>query len=473
MKALLRSLSGFILVVMLVTFTLWRNESMPDLSGVNNALKDAMGQVSDLGDLISGEQTPPKGEDDPQDSTPGEPYVAFDPVTGVSEELEAALLAAVTAHEEELDLSEFAAPTENFKTAMTQFFFTHPELFYVATSYRISSKQGSNVVSKVSFEYLYTAGEIPAMKQTYEQALQQIVAGVPTDGTDFDKVLYLHDYFVQNYAYDYAGFRAEQQGETGVAIRDTYNFFTQKKGVCQAYMLALIATANEVGIECLPVISDGMNHAWNLIKLDGEWYHIDVTWDDAGGEQSAVFPSYISYSYFLLSGEALYNSGRTHEWEAMQLADSKIYDDAMWREASTPMLKHGGNYYCMLYVRSSLGSGGYSAVCGGSSPTTVAVLKELGGIFWQPPGAVGTQYVGCFAGIVVYDGKLIFNSADGFYTFDPSSKMVRMIYDLSLTLGNDQIFGICGISGDVITYVRAAGASGEYTEETWTVQNLS
>lgn len=472
MKAVLRSLSGFLLTVMLVSFSLWHNEKLPDVSGVSNAIKEAMGQISDLGDLITGEQTPPD-DDAGEGNTPSDPYQEYAPITGVPSDMQVALVQAVTAHQSELDVSAYHVPTEELKTAMSHFFFTHPELFYLATSYRISSVQGSGVASKVEFTYLYGADEIPAMKQTYEQELQKIVAGVPTDGSEFDKVLYLHDYLVQNFSYDYEGFRAEKNGGSAQAIRDTYNFFTQKRGVCQAYMLALIATTREVGIECLPVVSDSMNHAWNLVKLDGQWYHIDVTWDDAGGEESAVYPSYISYSYFLLSGEALYNSGRTHPWEATQQANSKTYDTALWREASTPMIKQGNNYYCMLYVRNSLGSGGYSAVCGGSDPTNIQVLKDLNNVYWYPGHNTGSRYLSCFASIVEHEGKLIFNSNKGFFTFDPNNKMVRLIWDLSLELENDQVFGISGVSEGVITYVVASGATGEYTERTWQIQNLS
>ena len=103
----------------------------------------------------------------------------------------------------------------------------------------------------------------------------------------------------------------------------------------------------------------------------------------------------------------------------------------------------------------------------------MAVLKDLSGIYWHPEGSLSSQYVRCFATIVVHEGRLIFNSGSAFYTFDPGNKMARMIWDMSLTLGNNQIFGICDVTDGVITYVSAPDASGTYTEQTWEIQNLS
>ena len=47
-----------------------------------------------------------------------------------------------------------------------------------------------------------------------------------------------------------------------------------------------------------------MNHAWNLIKIDGEWYHIDVTWDDPTPDLLGR----VNHVFFLISDDAIASS---------------------------------------------------------------------------------------------------------------------------------------------------------------------
>lgn len=49
---------------------------------------------------------------------------------------------------------------------------------------------------------------------------------------------------------------------------------------CNGYALAFKDIMTRLNIQALHITSDSMQHAWNLVYLDGEWYHVDVTWDD-------------------------------------------------------------------------------------------------------------------------------------------------------------------------------------------------
>ena len=56
----------------------------------------------------------------------------------------------------------------------------------------------------------------------------------------------------------------------------------EHKGVCQGYALLALKMLRELGIETLYVVGEVNTgpHAWNLVKVDGEWYHLDTTWND-------------------------------------------------------------------------------------------------------------------------------------------------------------------------------------------------
>ena len=79
----------------------------------------------------------------------------------------------------------------------------------------------------------------------------------------------MHEYIVLNYDYDYLL-------ENG----DVYSMITEGIGVCQAYTGLYMLVLRQLGIEVSYSVSYPMNHTWNLVNLDGNWYHVDNTWDD-------------------------------------------------------------------------------------------------------------------------------------------------------------------------------------------------
>lgn len=127
------------------------------------------------------------------------------------------------------------------------------------------------------------------------RAVERVVAECITDGmTDFEKALALHDWLI-NHA-DYSSYRTFF-GAEGVLVYG--------EGVCQSYAGAYGMLLDAVGISHMPVASQQMDHIWNLIQLDGEWYHVDVTWDDpVGGEEQHL--------YFGLTDELM---AADHTWD--------------------------------------------------------------------------------------------------------------------------------------------------------------
>ncbi len=104
-------------------------------------------------------------------------------------------------------------------------------------------------------------------------AQAQAVADAVTHAgqSDFEKALALHDWITENSEYDRT-----------VTYFAPENLFLYHTGVCNAYMKAYTLLLTAVGIESKEVTgtANGGLHGWNLVKLDGEWYHVDCTWDD-------------------------------------------------------------------------------------------------------------------------------------------------------------------------------------------------
>ena len=114
------------------------------------------------------------------------------------------------------------------------------------------------------------------------------------------KIRKIHDALVDNSKYT-------------PGYHDTYNIVVNGKGVCSAYTSATQLLLHMVKIDCRSVLSTPrMNHIWNIIDVNGDWYYTDVTWDDPTTQDGKDVKVY-SY-YFLTKAEI----EMTHEWEEQE-----------------------------------------------------------------------------------------------------------------------------------------------------------
>jgi len=139
--------------------------------------------------------------------------------------------------------------------------------------------------------------------------VKDIVSQVIKDSmTDYEKELAIHDYLVLNYKYDYENYKNETIPDQSYTV---YGLLINGTGVCQAYAETTELLLNVVGIECEMVIgtSKGESHGWNIVKLDDEYYMLDVTWDDPVPDE----PGKTNYDYFNLTAEQL---SLDHTWDS-------------------------------------------------------------------------------------------------------------------------------------------------------------
>lgn len=138
--------------------------------------------------------------------------------------------------------------------------------------------------------YLYVPSTVD---EIVEKLAEQ--CGASGAESDYEIALWMHDWLTHNANYDYT---YTEYYPDGVLLKGT--------GVCQSYALAYELLMDRMGIECMLVNSEEMNHAWNLIRIDGEWYHVDCTWDDPGIGGSE------NHAYFCLSDDLM---ARDHIWD--------------------------------------------------------------------------------------------------------------------------------------------------------------
>ncbi len=143
-----------------------------------------------------------------------------------------------------------------------------------------------------------------------ESVLSRIIK---PDMSDYEKALAIHNWIVNNADYDLEAVEASEYGSSA------YTLLLDGKAVCFGYAVTYNLLCHTVGIESVLVYGDAFGianvgatptwdaHAWSIIKLDDNYYHVDATWDDPmpGGM--------LLHDYFLISDKTMKDDG-THRW---------------------------------------------------------------------------------------------------------------------------------------------------------------
>ena len=115
--------------------------------------------------------------------------------------------------------------------------------------------------------------------------------------TETEKIRTAHNWIVCNTTYN------DNYYDRGDSFNHVSNLLNNKTGVCQGYSVTFYIFMKQMGIPCTLVMgkTDNVSHAWNAVKLDGNWYYIDVTWDDPVVNGTSNYPGgdNISYEYLL------------------------------------------------------------------------------------------------------------------------------------------------------------------------------
>ena len=161
----------------------------------------------------------------------------------------------------------------------------HPEIFWLANLFGYTQSGGDQVVQMYS---MLSPQDIEQYSQQIEQAANRIVSSLPAGLNEYDRELFLHDALLKKCAYASDVKKIEQDWRPFTL----YGALVENKAVCEGYTKAMQYLLSFAGIESIPVngTANGDWHQWNLVKINGCWYHLDATWDDSD--------SYIFYDYF-------------------------------------------------------------------------------------------------------------------------------------------------------------------------------
>ena len=124
--------------------------------------------------------------------------------------------------------------------------------------------------------------QYPSVEQIVENTVAECMQSCTTD---FEKALWLHDWILDHADYDYSYSYCSAEG-----------VLARGEGTCEAYHRAYVMLLNKAGIATGRVTGNG--HVWTAVRMDGEWYQVDSTWDDMGEQYKG---SYYEHMYFGLT----------------------------------------------------------------------------------------------------------------------------------------------------------------------------
>lgn len=178
--------------------------------------------------------------------------------------------------------------------AMEKYFIVvqnNPQFFYVENSVDCSFDTQSGECATLNVKYNASASDIAEQKAKFESVVNTIAQQAAMASNDFDKVKFVHDFLINNFQYD-----------STLTNDSAYDMFVNKTGICTAYTGAFNAVMAKLNIPCTFVKSNDMQHAWSMVQLGGNWYHVDVTWDDPIGGS-------LTYANFLKSDNLIKMTG--------------------------------------------------------------------------------------------------------------------------------------------------------------------
>ena len=166
------------------------------------------------------------------------------------------------------------------------------------------------VVCSLTAEYRLSPSEIAQNKQLLTDGAAWACDWVDPQTDTATQVLAVHDWLVRHVAYDQEDMRSSHTA---------YGLFANATAVCEGYSQAFMLAMERLGVPCVIVRSEDMMHQWNMVCIDGTWYHVDVTWDDPTPDQGTH--GEVSREHFLRSDDSMRELGY-YGWSAEHEAPS-------------------------------------------------------------------------------------------------------------------------------------------------------
>ncbi len=334
----------------------------------------------------------------------------------------AAILAALEAQAESIDVSSYGLTVDEGKLCYKEVLNENPELFYVSGGFSWKSRE--DTVVEITPEYEgYTDEQI----RTFNAVCDSILAQLDASMTDEQKYLFLHDYLVTHCYYD-----------KSLTRHNAYDALVDGTAVCQGYSEAYACLAKLAGLSAPVVSSEAQDHAWNLVTLDGERYYVDCTWDDPLNDAEY----YCGHTNFLRSRDAMHtakDSGGTGHSAGTDWVDplgnnvyntvpgGTKYDSYFWQDVTVALPMLNG---CYGYAKSSDHDHVYLRAAGGTETPVSIGEGTTEEATWYVWGDASHIWSDSYITVTALGNSLYFNTPAAIYSLAMTGT-IEKVYDRS------------------------------------------
>lgn len=156
------------------------------------------------------------------------------------------------------------------KTVFEAVYNDHPEMFWLETGYSCKYSRSGRCM-EITLKFSIGEEEMPDFRYTFETQAERILSQAWNLPDDYEKEKFVHNRLLEQVEY-----------QSGAAMsQSAYSALVNGKTVCAGYARAFQYLMHQLGIPCYYCTGySGENHAWNIVNLYGEYYNVDLTWDD-------------------------------------------------------------------------------------------------------------------------------------------------------------------------------------------------
>ena len=334
--------------------------------------------------------------------------------------LEKRIVEGIKAWQTSIDVSELGLTRDDIDNgAVKSIINSHPEFISLSGGYTYWTSGSS--ITKIQFTYLTNAKE---EQQELDAALQEVKSKIDTSGmSDEEIVLAYHEYLTSTVAYAYEDyFNGTIAANHGY---DMYGALVKHSCVCQGYAETMFYLLREAGLSCAIASSGNINHAWNIVKIHGKWYHIDATWDDPVWDM----PGRSYHDYFLVSFDTMNkNTLINHTKDRTDMVVSAQWGDTYTTAVDTTY--ESGKFWNGIEKAIFYKDGYWYSISEGSSKTSFNINKYQystninkvlysGTAKWTAPS--GGYYPGVYSSIYLRGDNLYFTTPDSLNKIDITS----------------------------------------------------
>ena len=303
------------------------------------------------------------------------------------------ILSGIKSCQKEIDVSSYNFSLDGIEELKAYVYFDMPEAFHV-TNLSYTSDNKTNCVRTLIPTYKLNSADYNKVLAAISEIANRLVADIKA-GTlpDAEKVLLVHDRLANLCTVKRNNDMIIGNYDTGIV-----GVFLNKQATSMGYAAAFNYLISMIGMKSYTCFSNSLEHAWNIVYVNGEKYHCDVSGDEISMEAYGNF----IHEYVLCSTDYVKNQcDQIDDYDVSPSSD--IYDNYFWYNSVTEFQYLNGKIYFTDCVKEKIYS--YEPPY---SESSIKEEKDLSGESWKTQLPLPNQTIYYCASRLSSDGEKIY-----------------------------------------------------------------